>query len=139
MFFFGLHTCKFKSKHLVRHFFGGRFFREREKVFFIYSGPNWLIHMTCPSDGFVNILTLWIYKIEWCYLHSQYIRIYKFKKIRRFLVSKFVKLSNELIKKISSIICGIFNPPGKADIVYVFIHKYIQIKKNIFSFNQIHL
>ena len=28
--FFGIHTCKFKSKHLVCHFFGGRFFRERE-------------------------------------------------------------------------------------------------------------
>ena len=46
-----------------------------------------------------------------------------FKKNGRFLVSKFVKLSNELINKISSIICEIFNPPGKADIAYVFIHK----------------
>jgi hypothetical protein len=62
-----------------------------------------------------------------------------FKKNRRFLVSKFVKLSNELINKISSIICEIFNPPGKADIAYVFIHKYIQNKKIFFSFNQIHL
>ena len=33
--------------------------------------------LICSSYGFTNILTLWIYKIESCYLHSQYIRINK--------------------------------------------------------------
>ena len=61
--------------------------------------------MICPSDGFTNILTLWIYKIECCYLNSQCIRIDKHthfykEKDCRFVVITFVKLSDKLISKI---------------------------------------
>ena len=60
--------------------------------------------MICSSDGFTNILTLQIYEIGCCYLHSQYITIQKLsftKKIFcRFVVSKFMKLSDKLISKI---------------------------------------
>ena len=54
------------------------------------------------SDGFTNILKLRIYKIECCYLHSQYIRINNtqfHEKNRKVVVSKFVKQSDELINK----------------------------------------
>ena len=61
--------------------------------------------MICSSDGFTNILILRIYKIKCCYSHPQYIRINKQtqfheKKTRRFVVSKFVKLSDELINNL---------------------------------------
>ena len=31
--------------------------------------------LVCSSDGFTNILTLQIYEIECCYLHSKYITL----------------------------------------------------------------
>jgi len=55
------------------------------------------------------VLTPRIYKIEHCYLHSQYIRINKQTQFRkkkcRLVVSKFVKLSVELIKSCEINLC----------------------------------
>ena len=44
---------------------------------------EWIL-LICSSDGFTNILTLRIYKIECCYLHSQYIRINNKNKQTKF-------------------------------------------------------
>ena len=75
----------------------------------LYNGPaNPIIELHVfrnyfmTSDGFTNILKLRIYKIECCYLHSQYIRINNtqiHEKNRKVVVSKFVKQSDELIIK----------------------------------------
>ena len=59
--------------------------------------------MICSSVAFTNILTLWIYEIniDTIYIHSKYTNQeneFHFKKSHRFVVSKFVKLSNELIQ-----------------------------------------
>ena len=54
------------------------------------------IYLICSSNGFTNTLTLRIYEIECCYLHSMKQTQFYAKNCRS-VDSKFVKLSDELI------------------------------------------
>jgi hypothetical protein len=61
--------------------------------------------MICSSDGFTNILTLQIYEIECCYLHSSNIRINKqtqfhVKSCRFVVLNSWNYLSDELITRL---------------------------------------
>ena len=84
-------------------------------------------HMICSSDGFMNILTLWIYKIECCYLQSNEYANSVSRKICRFVVSKFVKLSGELI---TGLICSL---------VVIIKKKYLRNSEFVFWSSQHHL